>query len=116
MRIYMHIDITPEALLTQFDYPVNDHTLAQIKKAIANTPGFDHFSKHLLSLKDALSHFDGTIALSNSHHYFKIKCEENNRKEMIEAFRDSVKKWGEKYKVTLQQVGSKPTYYIIGQN
>jgi hypothetical protein len=112
----MDIDITPEALLTQFDYPVNNHTLAQIQKAIANTPGFDHFSKHLLSLKDTVSHYDGTIALSNSHHYFKVKCEENNTEETIEAFREAVKKWGEKYKVALQKVGTKPTYYIIGQN
>ena len=112
----MHIDMTPEALLTQFDYPVNEHTLEQIRKAIDNTPGFDHFSKHLLSLKDTVSHYSGTIALSNSHPYFKVKCEENNTREMIEAFREAVKKWGEKYKVALQQVGSKPTYYIVGQN
>jgi len=112
----MHIDLTPEALLTQFDYPVNEHTLEQIRKAIDNTPGFDHFSKHLLSLKDTLSHYGGTIALSNSHPYFKVKCEENNTQEMIGAFRDAIQKWAEKYKVSLQQVGSKPTYYIIGQH
>jgi len=112
----MHIDLTPEALLTQFGYPVNDHTLAQVKEAVANTPGFEHFSKHLLSLKDILSHYDGFIALSNSQHYFKVKCEENNSRETIEAFREAVKKWAEKYKVKLQQVGEKPTYYIVGQN
>ena len=112
----MHIDITSEALLTQFDYPVNELTLVQINKSIANTPGFDHFSRHLLSLKDTLSHYDGIIALSNSHDYFKIKCEENSTKENIEIFSEVSKKWAEKYKVTLQKVGNKPTYYIIGQS
>jgi hypothetical protein len=112
----MHIDVTPEALLTQFGYPVNEHTLQQIEKTIENTPGFDTFSKHLLSLRDTVSHFGGTIALSNSHPYFKVKCEENNTPEMIAAFEEAVKKWGEKYKVTLQKVGNKPTYYIIGHN
>jgi len=112
----MHIDITPEALLTQFDYHVNDHTLAQINSAIANTYGFDKFSKHLLSLKDEIAHYDGFIALSNSHNYFKIKCEESNSSENIDDFVKAIKHWAEKYKVTLQQVVDKPTYYIIGQN
>ncbi len=112
----MHIDITPEALLTQFDYPVNELTLAQINKTIANTPGFGHFSRHLLSLKDRLSHYDGIIALSNSHNYFKIKCEESSTEDTIKTFDEVSKKWAEKYKVTLQKVGKKPTYYIIGQN
>ena len=116
MRIFMHIDLTPEALLTQLDYPVNDHTMSQAKEAIANTEGFDNFSKHLLNLKDTLSHYDGIIALSNSQHYLKIKCEENNSAERIKAFREAAEKWGEKYKVKLQKVGTKPTYYIIGQN
>jgi len=112
----MHINLTPEALLTQLDYPVNPQILAQIQEAMANTSGFDHFSKHLLSLKDALSHYDSIIALSDSHSYFKIKCEEGSSEETIEAFKSVVKNWGEKYKVTLQKVDGKPTYYIIGQN
>ncbi|MEA3455956.1 MAG: hypothetical protein U9R26_05575 [Campylobacterota bacterium] len=111
----MHIDITPEALLTQFDYPVNKLTLAQINKAIVNTPGFNHFSKHLLSLKDTISHYDGIIALSNSHDYFKIKCEESSREDVIKTFDEASRQWAEKYKVTLQKVDNKPTYYIIGQ-
>ncbi|HHD72618.1 MAG TPA: hypothetical protein ENL02_01690 [Epsilonproteobacteria bacterium] len=112
----MHIHLTPEALLTQLDYPVTPQTLAQMQEAVANTPGFDHFSKHLLSLKDALSHYNSIIALSNSHPFLKIKCEENSSEETIEAFRSVVKNWREKYKVSLQKVDEKPTYYIIGQN
>ncbi len=111
----MHIKITPEALLTQFDYHVNPKTLAQMNSAIENTKSFDNFSKHLLSLKDEISHVDGFIALSNSHNYFKIKCEEDNLKENIEIFTKVLKSWANKYKITLQQVVGKPTYYIIGQ-
>jgi hypothetical protein len=112
----MNIDLTPEALLTQLGYPVNEHTLAQIQKTIDNTVGFDHFSKHLLNLQDTLVHYDGFIALSNSYDRFKIKCEETSKKELIEAFEESAKKWAEKYKVVLEKVAGKPTYYIIGQN
>jgi len=111
----MHIDITPEALLTQLDYPINEHTLEQINKAIDNTLSFDDFSKHLLSLKDNIAHYYGFIALSNSHNYFKIKCEESESEENIKAFRDATEAWAHKYKVIIQQVDSKPTFYIIGQ-
>lgn len=111
----MHIDITPEALLRQFGYQVNNHTLSQIKSAIENTPGFDNFSKHLLSLKDAIAHYDGFIALSNSHSYFKIKCEIDNSQENIKEFSDTLLDWSNKYKVLLKQVDDKPTYYILGQ-
>ncbi len=112
----MHIDITPEVLLTQFDYPINDHTLDRMNSAINNTPGFENFSKHLLSLKDTIHHFDGFIALSSSHNYFKIKCEESDPEESIESFSDATKHWGEKYKVRLEKIPNKPTYYILGQN
>ena len=110
----MHIDITPEALLTQFDYHINNHTVAQINSAIENTSGFDSFSKHLISLKDEIKHYDGFIALSNSHSYFKVKCETDNSKENIKEFTDALIHWSGKYKVMLQQVESKPTYYILG--
>lgn len=111
----MHIELTPEALLTQLDYPVTEQALKQIDKAIANTGGFEHFSKHILSLKDTLSHYGGIVALSNSHPYFKIKCDADSTKDTIEAFTEAVISWGDKYKVSLQKVDKKPTYYILGQ-
>jgi len=111
----MNIDIVPEALLRQFGYQVNTHTLSQINSAIVNTPGFDNFSKHLLSLKDAIAHNDGFIALSNTHNYFKIKCEIDNSQENIKEFEDTLMHWSDKYKVLLQQIDNKPTYYILGQ-
>ena len=111
----MHINLTQEALLTQLNYPINNHTIEQMKKTFDNTIGFENFSKHLLSLKDNIAHFYGFIAQSNSHDYLKIKCEEDESAENIEAFKEATKAWGKKYKVTLQQVEKKPTFYIIGQ-
>lgn len=111
----MHIDITPETLLVQLGYPINEHTSAQMRKTIDNTPGFEKFSKHLLNLEDALAHYHGVIALSNSHDYFKFKCEESESPENINAFRETVENWAEKYKVELQKFKNKPTYYLIGQ-
>ncbi len=111
----MHIQMTPQALLTQFNYPINEQTIAQMSKIIENTVGFEDFSKHLLSLKDALIPSDGVIALSNSQNYLKIKCDENSAHSTIDAFNEVVHHWANKYKITLQKVGAKPTYYIIGQ-
>jgi len=54
----MNIDITPENLLIQLGYPVNDATLAQMNRIIENTKGFDHFAKHILTL-----HFNIQIPL-----------------------------------------------------
>jgi len=111
----MNINLTPEALLIQLNYPQNEHTLQQMKKIIDNTNNFDKFSSHLLSLKDNIAHYFGFIAMSNSYDYLKIKCEETESEENIKVFEEVTKAWAKKYKITLQQVGQKPTYYIIGQ-
>ena len=111
----MHINLTPQALITQLDYHINPHTLEQIEKIIANTKNFDKLSVHLLTLKDHIAHYFGFIAMSNSHDYLKIKCEEDESEANIQAFKEATEAWAKKYKVTLQQVDSKPTYYIIGQ-
>ena len=103
----MHIDITPEALLTQFDYHVNDHTLAQINSAIANTYGFDKFSKHILSLNDKLKHMNAYVALSNSESYFKVKCDTTDSAEIIDEFKAELDHWSNKYDVKLQKVQNK---------
>ncbi|MBD3790273.1 MAG: hypothetical protein IE885_07945 [Campylobacterales bacterium] len=112
----MHIDLTPEAMLAQLGYSQNEHTLAQINSIIANTKNFDHFSKHLLSLQDALAVEKGYIAMSNSENYLKIKCDEDSSADNLSAFNDIVHHWSDKYRISLKQVDHKPTYYILGQN
>ena len=109
----MHIDITPENLLIQLGYPVNDALLKQMERTIEATPGFDTFSKHLLSLKDEIARFEGHIALSNSRDVLKIKSDATIPEE-IEAYKEILTKWSDKYKVTLEQVGETNTYYILG--
>jgi hypothetical protein len=111
----MQIDLSPEALLTQLGYAVSEKSVEQIKKAISNTQGFENFSKHILSLHDELAHIKGVIALSNSKDVFKIKGSVDTSKEIQEEFNELLKRWSKKYKIELEQVGNKPTYYIIGQ-
>ncbi len=111
----MHLELTPEALLTQLGYSKTDKSIEQIKKTIANTKGFENFSKHILSLHDELAHLKGVVALSNSKDVFKIKGSENTSKEIQEEFSELVNHWAKKYKIETEKVADKPTYYILGQ-
>lgn len=110
----MHIDLSPEALLKQLDYSATEQSIEQMKRTIDNTKGFDSFSKHILSLHDELAHIRGVVALSSSKDVFKIKGSEETSKEIQEEFKNLVAHWSEKYKINIEQVGKKPTYYILG--
>ncbi len=110
----MHIQITPENLLIQLAYPVKEATLQQVERIINNTDGFDKFARHILSLEDEIKRFGGIVALSNSKDYLKVKTDSKNPEE-IEAFTEYIKHWAEKYKITLEKVESKNTFYILGQ-
>jgi triphosphoribosyl-dephospho-CoA synthetase len=112
----MHIDLSPEAVLTQLDYSPTEQSIEQMKKTIYNTKDFEHFSKHIISLHDELAHLRGIVALSSSKDVFKIKGSTDVSKEIQKEFETLVKHWSEKYKIELEQVGKKPTYYIIGQH
>ena len=111
----MHLNLTPEALLTQLGYTKSKQTLKQINNIIANTEGFDKFSQHLPSFNDALAVEKGFIAMSNSKDHLKIKCDEDISADNLSAFIQLVKHWADKYKLELEQVADKNTYYIIGQ-
>jgi hypothetical protein len=109
----MHIEITPDNLLIQLGYPLNDALRAQMERALNATKGFDTFSRHILSLKDDIAHLDGFIALSNSRDALKIKTNAT-RPEQIEEYRRILEKWSAKYKVVLEPVEGTATYYIVG--
>lgn len=111
----MQIDVTPEVLLTQLGYTKSEQTLKQAQNAIDNTKGFERFSKHLISLHDELAKIKGIVALSNSKDVFKIKGSEETPSETQEAFERLVQNWASKYKIQIEQVAKKPTYYILGQ-
>jgi len=110
----MHLDLTPEALLTQLGYPKSEQTLKQMKDIIDNTEGFGQFSRHIPSFNDALAVEKGYIAMSNSVPHLKIKCDEDSTADNLSAFEALVRHWADKYKLELR-VANKNTYYIIGQ-
>jgi hypothetical protein len=109
----MDIEITPEMILAQLEYTINDSSIAQAKDAMENTIGFEKFAKHLISLNDSLKHMNAYIALSNHTKLFKIKSE-NKNEAMLNEFREAVKKWSDKYHVSLETIPNKEVYYILG--
>jgi len=111
----MHLELTPEALLVQLGYVKSDQTLKQINDIISNTDGFEKFSQHIPSFNDALAVEKGFIAMSNSEKHLKIKCDEDTSADNLSAFTQLVKHWEEKYKLKLEKVENKNTYYILGQ-
>ncbi len=110
----MSISVDIENLLIQLGYSVNDATKKQLSSIIKNTSGFEEFSKHIFSLQDELKKFNSTVAMSNSHDYLKLKCDSKDEEE-IKAFENIIKDWASKYKVELQKVEGKNTYYILGK-
>jgi hypothetical protein len=52
--------------------------------------------------------------MSNSHSYLKLKSDSKDPVE-VEDFESIIKAWAEKYKVELQKVENKNTYYVIGK-
>ncbi len=111
------MSITPdvENILIQLGYPVTDATTSQLKRIIDNTPGFFEFAKHIFSLQDELKVLNATVAMSNSKDYLKLKSDSKEEEE-IKAFEELIKAWADKYKVQLEKVEGKNTYYILGKN
>jgi len=112
--INLSIELSPEALLNQLGYPNTPKTVEQMRRIIKNTKNFHKFSSHILTLHDNLAPLKGFIAMSNSQDNLKIKSSGDVSKDIEEEFREKVERWAQKYKIKIQKVKDKPTYYILG--
>jgi hypothetical protein len=106
--------VTNDAILRQLGYTVTKSALVQVQKAIDNTNSFDYVKKHLITLHDQLQSYLSYVALSSTHDYFKIKNMAQG-KEMIEATNEAIFRWAKKYKVEIEKVYKKDTYYVLGR-
>ncbi len=102
-----------DAILKQLGYTVTNSAVTQVKKVIKNTQNFDHVEKHLIALHDQLQAHLSYVALSSSRDYFKIKNDATG-KEMVDEVNEIIKKWSAKYKIELEKVDGKDTYYVLG--
>lgn len=102
-----------QAILTQLGYSVTPKSEAQLECVINNTVGFEHIEKHLLALHDALKVHHSFVALSSNKDYFKIKNEATGA-DLLAEVNELILKWAAKFKITLEKVPNKNTYYVIG--
>jgi len=105
--------MTREAMLKQLGYTPNEALEQQLEAIENNTKDYEKIQKHILDLHDHLKVNNGYVALSNSKDYFKIKIE-SPTPELAQEAHEKVKHFGEKFKVTLEKLPNKDTYYIIG--
>jgi hypothetical protein len=104
-----------EAMLTQLGYAPNGALLNQLERIEKNTSGYDKIQKHIMDLHNHLKVDGSYVALSNSNDYFKIKVESPSV-EIAQEAHEKIKHFSDKFKVTLNKLENKQTYYILGFN
>jgi hypothetical protein len=102
-----------DAMLNQLGYTPNETLMEQFQKIKNNTTEYEKIEKHIMDLHDALKPFEGYVAMSNSEDYLKIKVETTNAALLDEAF-EKINHFSDKFKVKLQKVDGKNTFYILG--
>ena len=104
-----------DAMLTQLGYSPNEALVSQLKRIEENTSGYEKIQKHIMDLHDALKVDNAYIALSNSTDSFKIKIEAPSP-EIAQEAHEKIKHFSDKFKVQLNKLDNKETYYIVGFN
>ena len=102
-----------EAMLIQLGYAPNEALLSQLDKIQNNTTGYDKIQKHIMDLHDHLKIDDGYVAMSNSTDYFKIKIESKSS-ELVQEAHTKIQRFCDKFKVSIDKLDNKDTYYILG--
>jgi cytochrome c556 len=102
-----------EAMLTQLGYTPNEALVKQLTEIEENTAGYEKIQKHIMDLHDHLKVNNAYVALSNSKNYFKVKIESSSE-ELAQEANEKVIRFSEKFKVTIEKLKGKDTYYIIG--
>ncbi len=104
-----------DAMLRQLGYAPNEALINQLDKIERNTVGYEKIQKHIMDLHDHLKVDGSFVALSNSQNYFKIKVEASTP-ELAEEAHEKIKHFSNKFKVTVNRLDTKKTYYILGFN
>jgi len=102
-----------EAMLTQLGYVPNSALIQQLQRIEENTAGYEKIQKHIMDLHDHLKVDGSYIAMSNSNDFFKIKVEAPSP-EIAQEAHEKIRHFSEKYKVAVNKLDNKNTYYILG--
>ena len=105
--------MTQEAILNQLGYIPNEALGEQLSRIETNTKGYEKIVKHIMDLHEALKTDKSYVAMSNSNDYFKIKIDTISDVGSADAL-EKINHFADKYKVQLQKVEGKPTFYVLG--
>ena len=100
-------------MLKQLGYAPNEALMEQLKKIEENTTGYEKIQKHVMDLHDHLKVDNAYVALSNSNDYLKIKVE-SQTPEIAQEAHEKISHFSNKFKIKLNKLDKKETYYIIG--
>ncbi|WP_321778918.1 hypothetical protein [Sulfurimonas sp.] len=104
-----------DAMLTQLGYAPNSALLSQLERIENNTAGYEKIRKHIMDLHDHLKIDGSYVAMSNTNDCFKIKIEAPSS-EIAQEAHEKVKHFSDKFKITVNKLDNKETYYIVGFN
>ena len=104
-----------DAMLTQLGYAPNEALLLQLERIENNTQGYEKIRKHIMDLHDTLKVDSSFVAMSNTNDFFKIKVESPSS-EVAQEAHEKIKRFSEKFKVKVNKLDNKETYYILGFN
>jgi len=102
-----------EAILTQLGYVPNDTLIKQLKEIQDNTTEYKKIEKHIMDLNEHLKVNNAYVALSNTENYLKIKVD-SLTPEIANEAHAKIQHFSEKYKVNVDKLPNKETYYILG--
>lgn len=103
-----------EGILVSLGYSVNEATLKQLRGILSKCDFESNELERIVMLNDKLKIYDAYVAMSNSNDYFKVKYEKTSESQK-EAVLDIIFGWSEKFKLKVQKVENKETYYITGR-
>lgn len=103
-----------DSMLIQLGYSVNEGTINQMKAVLSKCDLDEKELKHVLELNEKIKPLKGYVAMSNSNEFLKIKNEANSD-ELTASVREIILEWAQRYKINLQKVEGKETFYIIGR-
>ncbi len=104
-----------EAMLTQLGYVPNEALLKQLKRIESNTLGYEKIRKHIMDLHVTLKVDNSFVAMSNTNDCFKIKVGLVSP-EVAQEAHEKIQHFSDKFKVEVNKLDNKETYYIVGFN
>lgn len=103
-----------EGILVSLGYNASEPTIQQLRRILSQCDLEENELERIVALNDKIKPYGAYIAMSNSNDYFKIKNEPDTE-ELRKVVRDTIFAWSEKYRLKLQKVDGKETYYITGR-